>query len=261
MKLAIAAVTVLVVSLLGVSFSLAGDLPVMPDFNLLFDGNDVGLMTEDGQIQSRTAQQRAHQFRTQTEGPGPYFVDEDGDGICDNCSGGLNAAMTQTQTEAQNGFQASGPHGPGPFYVDADGNGALNAYRHAKQESEQSGFQAAGPHGPGPNFVDEDGDGVCDNCAGNMNAIQQSTQAQNGFQMAGPNGPGPNFVDEDGDGVCDNCTGNASMHQHSNGYQEGGPHGQGPNAMMGDGNCDGPQNQHGNPATGGGGSSAGSNGN
>jgi hypothetical protein len=227
MKLAIAAVTVLVVSLLGVSFSLAGDLPVFPDANFLFDGEGIGQVPEDGQFQSRTAQQRAHQFRTQTDGPGPYFVDEDGDGLCDNCSGGLNASLTQTQTQAQRGFRTAGEHGPGPFYVDADG------------------------------------DGNCDNCAGHLNAYRHAKQyaQQNGFLDDAPRGPGPNFVDEDGDGVCDNCTGDGNMYQHSNGYQDGGPHGQGPNAMIGDGNCDGPQNQHGNPTTGGGDSSAGSNGN
>ena len=84
------------------------------------------------------------------------FVDEDGDGICDKT--GL------------------------PF-VDEDGDGYCDnknsLYRH-RNKSE---------YGYGYGYVDEDGDGVCD-------------------------GTGINFIDEDGDGICDNQAINRSLFDH-----------------------------------------------
>lgn len=65
-------------------------------------------------------------------GGGRYFVDADGDGICDNC-------------EAY--------HWCGDNFVDIDGDGVCDNY---------AAGQGRGT-GRGGNFVDTDGDGVCDN--------------------------------------------------------------------------------------------------
>jgi hypothetical protein len=70
---------------------------------------------------------------------GPNFVDEDGDGVCDNMGKGLR-------------------NGKGKGFVDADGDGKcdnMGTGRGLKRG--QAG------DGTGSNFVDADGDGVCDN--------------------------------------------------------------------------------------------------
>lgn len=72
---------------------------------------------------------------------GPLFVDEDGDGVCDNKGTGY-----------------SGRHGQGKNYrnnfVDEDGDGICD------------NFVDEDGDGICDNFVDEDGDGVCDNYVG-----------------------------------------------------------------------------------------------
>lgn len=65
---------------------------------------------------------------------GQNFIDEDGDGLCDNWAGG-----------------GSGRCGNGPCFIDQDGDGLCD----------NCGTQCVG----GQNFIDQDGDGVCDNWA------------------------------------------------------------------------------------------------
>ncbi len=100
-------------------------------------------------------------------GQGTGFVDEDGDGVCDNCNSGQ-----------------------GMGFVDEDGDGVCD-----NCGSGQGGSGYGRGPGQGMGFVDEDSDGVCDNCG--------SGQGGSGYGR-GP-GQGMGFVDEDGDGVCDNC--------------------------------------------------------
>ena len=65
---------------------------------------------------------------------GQNFIDEDGDGVCDNWTGG------------------SGRCGNGQCFIDEDGDGVCD----------NCGTQCVGG---GQNFIDQDGDGVCDNWA------------------------------------------------------------------------------------------------
>ena len=95
------------------------------------------------------------------------FVDEDGDGVCDNCAGGgRGPGFTDTNNDGVCDHAPAGGRGSG--FVDEDGDGVCD--------------QAVnGARGQRRGFVDEDGDGICDNC--------------------GTSGRG--FVDEDDNGVCD----------------------------------------------------------
>lgn len=81
------------------------------------------------------------------------FVDEDGDGVCDNI-----------------GLYGGRGYGSGAGFVDEDGDGVCD-----------NGYCL---------FVDEDGDGICDNI---------------GLNGGRGYGSGTGFIDEDGDGVCDNA--------------------------------------------------------
>ena len=69
-------------------------------------------------------------------GGGCQFVDEDGDGICDNYNG-----------------QGTYCQGAGCGFVDEDGDGVCDYYN----------GQGAYCQGIGQGYVDENGDGVCDN--------------------------------------------------------------------------------------------------
>jgi len=76
---------------------------------------------------------------------GPSFIDEDGDGICDNY---------------QNGGRGLG-QGNRANFVDADGDGVCDNYQSGQRKGAGSGKGNA--RHSGGNFVDADGDGVCDN--------------------------------------------------------------------------------------------------
>ena len=113
------------------------------------------------------------------------FVDLDGDGVNDNCTGEGDRPQDGT------GEKKGGRKGNGP------GDGA-------------------GPGNPDcENFVDLDGDGVNDNCTGEGDRPQDGTGEKKGGRKG--NGPGdgagdgnpecPLFLDEDGDGINDNCPG------------------------------------------------------
>ena len=66
---------------------------------------------------------------------GQNFIDEDGDGLCDNWAGG-----------------GSGRCGNGQCFIDEDGDGVCD----------NCGTQCVGG---GQNFIDQDGNGLCDNWA------------------------------------------------------------------------------------------------
>lgn len=70
---------------------------------------------------------------------GSLFVDEDGDGVCDNKGTGYSRGHGQGKNYRNN-------------FVDADGDGIC--------DNLGTGFKQNRMH----KFVDEDGDGVCDNC-------------------------------------------------------------------------------------------------
>ena len=104
------------------------------------------------------------------------FIDEDGDGICDN---------TGMRISRRAGATADN---------EAAGNAGASAYgrRLAKQNR--------------INFVDENGDGICDNVGTRPNFVDE-----NGDGICDNAGTQPNFVDKDGDGICDNCTGDCPL--------------------------------------------------
>ena len=73
----------------------------------------------------------------------PSFIDENGDGICDNyANGGRGLGLR---------------NGTGPNFVDADGDGVCDNLKNGRRQS------AGGQKLNRRNFVDADGDGVCDN--------------------------------------------------------------------------------------------------
>lgn len=77
--------------------------------------------------------------------PGPNFVDEDGDGVCDNCDGTPNLYRYNYGNQNQEGAM-NGPHSPGPNFVDADGDGVCdNCAMH--QHDYDYEYQSPGPHG------------------------------------------------------------------------------------------------------------------
>jgi hypothetical protein len=99
--------------------------------------------------------------------PGANYVDLDGDGYCDNC--GTDAATNQHGygQGAQFAGDALG-EAMGPNFIDEDGDGICD-HALSEPQMRQHGYgqaaQFAG-EGPGealgPNFVDENGDGICD---------------------------------------------------------------------------------------------------
>lgn len=127
---------------------------------------------------------------TQDTAPvGNGFIDEDGDGTCDNCG-----ATTPAGTMSGNQYGAANQ---GDNFIDEDGDGICDTCGEpaplAAQDGTGNRYGANGAQGNGHtntnnggNFIDEDGDGICDTCGT-------------------ASGTGSNFVDEDGDGVCDTC--------------------------------------------------------
>src|SRR6056297_1432327 len=87
------------------------------------------------------------------------FVDEDGDGVCDNCEGEGLAPQDGTGNQ----YGRNGTDGT----VQGRGNG--NQAKGANCDE----------------FVDEDGDGVCDNCEGEGLTPQDGTGNQYGKGMNG----------------------------------------------------------------------------
>ena len=67
------------------------------------------------------------------------FVDEDGDGVCDNFGFGRGSGQRR---------------GQGAGFVDEDGDGVCDYFGIGRRDGQGRGNRAG--------FVDEDGDGVCD---------------------------------------------------------------------------------------------------
>jgi len=111
--------------------------------------------TEEQQNQFGKGRGNGYQNQDQTC---EEFVDEDGDGVCDNCDG----------------------EGLAP----QDGTG--NQY--GRNEDRAVRGRGTGNQGKGAycdEFVDEDGDGVCDNCDGEGLAPQDGTGNQYGKNTSG----------------------------------------------------------------------------
>ena len=77
----------------------------------------------------------------------PSFIDEDGDGICDNYQAGGRGLGLR--------------NGTGANFVDADGNGVCDNAGTGVGRANRAGKGLR--NGTGANFVDADGNGVCDN--------------------------------------------------------------------------------------------------
>jgi hypothetical protein len=89
---------------------------------------------------------------------GPGFVDEDGNGTCDNfvdTDGDGVCDLAGTGLRQGRGFVDEDGNGTCDNFVDADGDGVCDH---------------AGEGGQGPGFVDEDGDGVCDHAGAGRQA-------------------------------------------------------------------------------------------
>jgi hypothetical protein len=91
-------------------------------------------------------------------GQGPHFVDENGDGVCDN--------FVDEDGDGVCDLAGSGPHGQGygrgqgPGFVDEDGDGVCDNF--VDEDGDGVCDHAGTGQGRGAGFVDEDGDGVCD---------------------------------------------------------------------------------------------------
>jgi len=114
------------------------------------------------------------QLNLLTPESGVNFVDEDGDGVCDNEPVGDGEGFGKGNRGAEK-----------QEFVDEDGDGVC--------DNEPIGEGPGNRGAVRPNFIDEDGDGICDN---------EGTGLGEGKGNRGT--VKPNFVDLDGDGVCDN---------------------------------------------------------
>lgn len=83
---------------------------------------------------------------TQTPDTTPAFVDDDGDGVCDNYQSG-GQGLGQGRGNKSN-------------FVDADGDGVCD-----NESGQRKGKGQGRGANRNANFVDADGDGVCDNNA------------------------------------------------------------------------------------------------
>ena len=82
------------------------------------------------------------------------FIDEDGDGICDNWqAGGKGLGLGKGNREN---------------FVDEDGDGICDNY----QSGLRKGLGQGRGYRQGAGFLDADGDGVCDNCTGESKNVK-----------------------------------------------------------------------------------------
>lgn len=79
------------------------------------------------------------------------FIDEDGDGICDNCGNGVGFIDEDGDGICDN-------CGNGDGFVDEDRDGICDNWDAAGR-----GYGRRIGRGRGSRFIDEDGDGICDN--------------------------------------------------------------------------------------------------
>lgn len=156
------------------NYLMPGRAPMM---NNAFGTNyGMDLNNTSGQWQGMGMRQQAFM---QGRGNGQGFVDEDGDGVCDNCGTGRGPGFVDEDGDGVCDNCGNG-RGRGSGFVDEDGDGVCDNF----VDEDGDGVCDNAGRGRGSGFVDEDGDGVCDNCG---------------------TGRGPGFVDEDGDGICDHA--------------------------------------------------------
>jgi len=114
------------------------------------------------------------------------FVDEDGDGICDNCGGSESDGVHQRdQDRDQDRTQDCDE------FVDEDGDGICDncgrthdGAQDRTEEREQNRDQDCDA------FIDEDGDGVCDLCGGDHAGAPDGEQTQRRFRRGDVNQDG-----------------------------------------------------------------------
>lgn len=146
------------------------------------EGRSLSLGTDtvrDGQFQNHTGFNgyRFGFIDENNDGINDLFVDDDGDGICDNA-----------------GLYAGYPNLMGHGWADANGNGINDRFR----DSDGDGINDLDNRGPGPGFgfVDENSDGIND---------VNDMPFRHSFGFVDEDGDGINdrFVDADGDGLND----------------------------------------------------------
>ncbi len=96
---------------------------------------------------SLAAVQAIAQETTADPPAGPSFIDENGDGICDNFQNG------------RRGLGLGNGKGNRANFVDEDGDGVCDNF----QSGQRKGNGAGKGRGIRANFIDADNDGVCDN--------------------------------------------------------------------------------------------------
>ena len=112
-----------------------------------------------------------------------YYVDANGDGICDHCAGnGSNGVCSQYVDANGDGVcdhcAGNNSHGSCAQYVDANGDGICD---HC------TGTAAPAGNGTCGSYVDANGDGVCDHCTEGYGNRQQN---QGGHHGRGHHGGG-----------------------------------------------------------------------
>jgi hypothetical protein len=142
-------------------------------------------------------------------------VDEDGDGVCDNCPNGGTRPLDGTGK--QNG---KGERNKGAGFTDEDGDGVCDNCRNdGTRPADGAGRQnGKGENNKGAGFTDEDGDGVCDNRRNDGTRPADGSGRQNG---KGDRNQGAGFTDENGDGVCDNNPDGGPCPQDGTGQRNG----------------------------------------
>lgn len=136
---------------------------LLPVYGLAASATDVPettVTTPAAETATRYGGQFGRRFSTSTTQAtaGRYFVDENNDGVCDNCGLAHAGAGQGTNTACAN-------------FVDANNDGVCDNYGTAAQGTGfgrgRSGQQAGGrgmkANATGTNYVDADNDGVCDN--------------------------------------------------------------------------------------------------
>ncbi len=112
-----------------------------------------------------------------------YYVDANGDGICDHCAGNNNNGVCSQYVDANGDgvcdhCAGNNSHGSCAQYVDANGDGICD---HC------TGTAAPAGNGTCGSYVDANGDGVCDHCTEGYGNRQQN---QGGHHGRGHHGGG-----------------------------------------------------------------------